>query len=408
MKIITADYILTSNDRFEIIENGAIVFDKKIKDIGTQNFIFNKYKNLEVIKGEKNSCLMAGMINLHTHLEFSGNKTTLKYGNFTNWLNSVIKNRDDLIEKCKDECYKKALNKILKTGTTFIGATSSYGFDLNSCVNSDLKVMFFNEVIGSKGEMVDLLYQDFLNRYENSKRFSSDKFFPSIAIHSPYSVHPILIKKVLEIVKDENLLVSTHFLESEAELDWLNTSAGELKGFFNNFLNQKESLTTPIEFLKLFRELNTIYIHSVMANNEELKEIKNQNNHIIHCPVSNRLLNNNSLDLNNLKNINLDFALATDGLSSNNSLSLFEEMRSSLFIHTEIDVNELAKQLILSVTNIPAKIVNKNIGSLEIGKCSDFIILNLPDKCDIEDLATQVILHTKFVKNLFIDGKQIF
>ena len=40
-------------------------------------------------------------------------------------------------------------------------------------------------------------------------------------------------------------------------------------------------------------------------------------------------------------------------------------------------------------------------------KDSDMIILNLPDKCDIEDLPTQLILHTKYAKKIFINGEEI-
>ena len=46
-----------------------------------------------------------------------------------------------------------------------------------------------------------MLFADFKARLEESKKHTSDTFIPAIAIHSPYSVHPILVKHVLDIAK---------------------------------------------------------------------------------------------------------------------------------------------------------------------------------------------------------------
>lgn len=54
---------------------------------------------------------MPGLINSHIHLEFSANKTSLKYANFYSWLNSVIKNREKLIENAKTSLIKQELKK---------------------------------------------------------------------------------------------------------------------------------------------------------------------------------------------------------------------------------------------------------------------------------------------------------
>ena len=56
---------------------------------------------------------MPGLINSHIHLEFSANSTTLKYGNFMNWLNSVIKSRDELINKATKQLIDAKLKKYL-------------------------------------------------------------------------------------------------------------------------------------------------------------------------------------------------------------------------------------------------------------------------------------------------------
>jgi hypothetical protein len=64
-----------------------------------------------------------------------------------------------------------------KTGTTTIGAISSYSFDLEPCVKSPINTVFFCEVIGSKGDMVDTLFADFKNRL-NIKSLSEESCDP--------------------------------------------------------------------------------------------------------------------------------------------------------------------------------------------------------------------------------------
>ena len=408
LKVVVANYILICDDDFSIIENGAIIFDKKIYDIGNIDTLRIKYPDLMIPNPKENSIIMPGLINTHTHLEFSKNRTSLKYGNFTNWLNSVIENRDNLINGIDKNFVDKILLDMLSTGTTAIGAISSYGTDMESCIESDMKVIYFNEAIGSKPETVDILFNDFKSRYNNSKNFKSDNFIPAIAIHSPYSVHPILTKRILKIAKDDKTPLSTHFMESKAEKDWCENSDGELKNFFNNFLNQKKSLINPIDFLNQFQDIKTAFTHSVEIDSKMLKIIKNNNSSIIHSPISNRLLNNKALDINLIEKYDIDISIGTDGLSSNNSLNMFDELRTAMFIHRDIEINSLSKKLILYATKNGAKALNLNSGILEIGKDSDFISFQLPDKLNyIDDIATQILLHTKKVKNIFINGNEI-
>lgn len=407
MKLINANYIVTCSSDFKIIKNGAILFDKKILKIDKKEILLKEYPNVEVIECGENSVILPSFTNPHVHLEFSGNKTTLKYGDFMEWLNSVIKNREELTAKCSKECIEKALEDMLRSGITAIGAISNYLFDLEPCVNSPIKVTYFNEAIGSKPEMVDALYQDFLSRFGQSSEYNSENFKASIAIHSPYSAHPILIKKILQIAKDENLIVSTHLLESKAERDWLDKSEGDFVPFFKNFLNQNKSLTTPIEFIKLFEGVKTLFVHLLYANKDELSEVAKIGGEVITCPISNRLLNNKVLNLKSIKEANLNLSIATDGLTSNYSLNMFEEFRTTLFAYPNENLNEFAKELILMATKGGAKALNLNSGEISKDKSSDFIVVNLADKSEVEDVVLNLLLHTKEVNRVFINGKKI-
>ena len=404
---LCASWVITCDKEFTIIKNGAIIFDTNIIEVGTSENLKKKFPALKPIDCGDNSVLMPGLINSHIHLEFSANKTHLKYGNFMEWLYSVIENREELIEKATKDLIDTELTNMLKTGTTSIGAISSYGFDMASCVNSPLNVVYFTEVIGSKSDMIDTLYTDFKAKLHDAKINTNENFTPAVAIHSPYSVHPFLIREVLNIAKDENLCVSAHFQESKGENNWLNHSNGEFAEFFKNFLQQTKSTGNPIEFLQLFKNINNLsFTHCVEANKAELQYIKNLNASIIHCPNSNRILNNSKLNLKYINDINL--SIGTDGLSSNNSLSMFDELRVALSIHNDININDLSKQLLINATSNGAKTLGLNSGSLKKSRNADIIQFILPDEIQNEnDLATHIILHTKKVAKTYIKGKEI-
>jgi cytosine/adenosine deaminase-related metal-dependent hydrolase len=405
MKIISANWIVTCDENNSIIENGAVVFNDKIIEVDSLLNIEKKYSNIEVIKLEKNSVLMPGLINSHVHLEFSSNTTTLKYGNFMSWLNSVIKSRDDLINKADKKLISTKLDRMKKTGTTTIGAISSYSFDLEACVQSPLNTVFYCEVIGSKGDMVDTLFADFKNRLNSAKKLKSKSFIPAIAIHSPYSVHPFLVRETLKLAREEQLSVSSHFLESPEESLWLNEDKGAFLDFFKNFLGQEKAVTKPMEFLNLFSNIkNLSFTHCVEVKDEEIEKIKSLGATINHCVTSNRILNNSKLDLSKLKDI--PFSIGTDGLSSNNSLSMFDELRNVLITHWEKNIIDFSKVLLKSATVNPAISMGLNKGVIEKEFDSDMIALTLPDEIeDKDDLAMQIILHTKFVDKTIIGGE---
>jgi len=407
MKIISANWLVTCDENSSIIENGAVVFDDKIIDIDSLSNIEKKYPNIEITKLDKNSVLMPGLINSHVHLEFSGNTTTLKYGNFYSWLNSVIKHREDLITKANKKFISTKLDRMKKTGTTTIGAISSYSYDLEPCVQSPINTVFFSEVIGSKGDMIDTLFADFKDRLNMAKKHKSSTFIPAIAIHSPYSVHPFLVRETLKLAREENLAVSSHFLESREEFDWLHRDEGLFVEFFKNFLGQTQAVSKPMEFLNLFSNVkNLSFTHCVEASDADLEKIKSLGASINHCVTSNRLLNNTKLDLSKLEDI--PFTIGTDGLSSNNSLSMFDELRNALMAHFDKNVIDFSKQLLKAATINGSRALGLNKGAIIKDLDADMITFNLPDEIeDKEDLAMHIILHTKFVDNVIIGGKYV-
>ncbi len=403
MTIIRADYIFVMNEDFEIKRDFSVAFDKKIVAIDNVNILRDKYPEALYIDAGKNSLLMPGLINPHVHLEFSANKTSLFYGDFILWLKSVIGKREELLGECQEICIKKTLDSMLKSGTTTIGAVSSFGVDLKPSVYSKMNVVYFNEILGSNPSMVDALYENFHSRLYESVSLKRDGFTPAISVHSPYSTHPILAKKALQIAKDENMIVSTHFMESRAEREWIDGGVGDFVTFFQDFAPNSKPVNTAMGYLELFEGIFTLFTHATHATKKELDKMQDIG-YITHCPVSNRLLNNGRLKIEEVEKL----TLGTDGLSSNNSLNLWDEMRMALMMHNNENPNDLAKKLLLASTLHGGKSLNKNSGQIAINKDADIIITKLPHSVEEDDtLALQSILHVKNIEDVYIGGDSI-
>lgn len=402
MHILLADTIFTHDT---ILRDYGIIFDKTITEIASNEELRSRYGNQCVELGT-GSVLMSGLINAHVHLEFSANRSTLTYGGFMPWLSSVMANRDDLINDCHDKCIASTIDTMLSSGITAFGAVSSYGYDLDACAKAPQKVVYFNELIGSDPKMADALYANFQERLFASQSTKKEGFYPSIAIHSPYSVHRILIQKALSYAKAHNLRVTAHFMESPSEREWLDDNGGDFKPFFQNFLKQYQAANTAEEFLSYFQEIPTLFTHVVHPKEEELALIQKGGHTIIHCPISNRLLGNGAIDLENIQSHNIRWVCGTDGLSSNYALDLFEEMKIALFMHHGHDLLPLAYQLWQSVTLHAAQALNLNCGKIAPNYDADLLIARVDYPIN-EQLPIHLLLQPCPIESVYIQGQKV-
>ncbi len=401
MTIVHAKHILSPDT---ILSDQAVAFDEKIVAIDSFDNLLGRYPDAKVIRFE-DAVILPTFANPHVHLEFSANTATLSYGDFIPWLNSVIAHREELLTKCDEECIHKAIHAIIESGTSAIGQISSYGEEMEACAKSPLYIRFFNEVIGSNPAVVDAMYASFMERFARSQKLANDRFKADVAIHSPYSVHYILAKKTLEVAKKEECLVSVHFAESRTEREWLDSGTGEFLGFFKKFLNQTKPINEPLRFLQLFEETKNLFVHMVWAKDEEWELIKSFQSSIIHCPISNRLLGNGVLDLQKARP--LPYALATDGLSSNYSLNMYEELRAALFVHPRNEAKAFAKELVIHATKIAHQILGFDAGEIAVGKPACLQVVDIPkDLKKLEEIYLHLILHTQSPQKVFIDGTE--
>lgn len=418
--IFGSSIVFVCDKDFSIIQNGGIAFEGGVDRI----LKVGDYKELKALYPQAqahfydNAILLPALINAHIHFEFGTHVAQFCYGDFGKWLDSLIDNRDNVLSQNIQSIIESDIKEQYDSGVGSVGAISSYGNDMLPLAKSALRVVYFNEAIGSNPSAIDVLYANIIDRLHNAQTLSSHTFTPALALHSPYSLHPIMAQKLIELVTKNNMPISAHFLESKQEREWLMYNSGYFESFFKRFSNidKPSKFYTPTSFLQMFCHIKNSpisFTHCLYATQEEIDMIENLNASIITCPRSNRLLNNTFLDRSMLQNTSIPIALGTDGKSSNNNVNILDEMRVALYAYSQEEVLTLAKTLILNATIYGAKALGLNNGTLSEGKSVDFAIFDFaqalydPKQVHPNQSPLHFILHAKKASKLYINAKAV-
>ncbi|ULO01875.1 metallo-dependent hydrolase, subgroup D [Campylobacter sp. RM5004] len=391
IKIMKTKAILDfSRDDFLQI-NKTLVFDEKIIKICDFDEAIKEYKNAHII--DKSEFIISPVLcNLHSHLEFCLSR--LYYGDFAKWLESIIANRQNYDKDKLNQEIKNQINIMLKSGVGYLGEISSFGANLESLSESPIKSIIFHEILGANDEAISKNIDFFEERFSRFSNLNNH-----ISLHSPYSICDKTYDYAINFAKKNDLLISTHYLESPYELEHLKGYKNNLSSYLARF---NPSLITK-DFLSGFDDLKAIFTHCNYVDDFSIFK----SHHIItSCPRSNRFLGSRALRFKNLLENKLNFSLGTDGLSSNNTLNMFDELRAFLYIQSDFELNELAFLLYKAVCFDNSHLFLDGLKPFSKGASADFIILD--DFGYLNDnLLAQIILRTQEIKNMYLDGKEI-
>ena len=400
MRILRAKWVLACDENFKILKEGAIVFNKKIIEVCAFASAVRKYPQAEILDFS-GDIAMPAFINPHVHLEFSANKGTLRYGDFLDWLGSVIASRQQLDAAARGRLIAEQIAAMMRSGVGTIGEISSFGGEAEVCAQSGIRTVFFNEILGASKDAAAENISKFKERFGRAKALANSLFIPAVSVHSPYSAHPQITKFATKLARENGLAISTHFMESAYERQWLRAGRGKFKTWLAKFNPAPAPFYSPQSFVAHFSGLRTLFTHCVWVDDFSIFDPKLHS--ITHCARSNRLLSKKRLSFKKLLASGLNYNIATDGLSSNFSLSFLDELRANLMMHDELDLAELARVLILGATRNAAAALGLSLGELKEGKLADIAVFE-GIECDEAQLPLQLILQSKNAKSLFIEG----
>lgn len=387
LKIYKAKWILPANG--QIIKNGAVlVQNSKIIDIITENNFENFSQSGEIID-YKNAVITPGFINLHAHLQFTDLKKDLQKQNpvnFSDWIINLMEQYTKLTESQKILSVENGIKEALLSGTTCVAQISKEEDFIEIFKNSKIRTYFFIETFSNNEENSIIEFNKLKEKIKFMEQNSHELINIGISPHSIYNVHNILWKKIAEFSKENDILVQTHFAESEAEINWLNNKCSDID-LIHKFVGWDKTSPfkkglNPVQYLEELDILkninkNLILTHLNQLQEEDFKKLAQYDIKIVHCPRSNVLLHGKTVDiakLLNLNNLSNRIGIGTDSKFSNYDLNIINEAK---FIKNKTGLDSLKLLDMLTINAAKILRLNHKIGSLEKGKEADFLMFKL-------------------------------
>jgi 5-methylthioadenosine/S-adenosylhomocysteine deaminase len=125
---------------------------------------------------------------------------------------------------------------------------------------------------------------------------------------------------------------------------------------------------------------NVQMAHCIWLDEEEYRVMAETGTHALHCPCCNTKLGSGIARVPEMLEKGINVALGSDGAPSNNNLDMFIEMRLASIIHKyRLGAEKMPAEDVLRMATVGgAKAIGleDQIGSLEVGKKADLIILD--------------------------------
>lgn len=388
--------------------------------------------------------LLPGLINLHTHLDYSALRCSDVESGMFDWICGLVERSSKWSPDQWRSSAAYGAREAALAGTTCLVDSSFSGLSVHAIAEAGLRAIVGLELFGLRDDEANAVWGQWLNRYDLLKNateprthaaMASNRIKLTVAPHAPYTVCPTLWLKATIWAQEKGLPLLAHLSESSAECQWIkseNKRINEYLTFVKKLFNPSlptdgegilEELSqirwkgrgaSPTRHLKNFGLLdrNLIAAHAVHLDNEDMQLLAESKVKVAHCPRSNAKLRNGRAQIEKLIDANIEVALGTDGLASNDDLSLLSEARFAADLHRASmpDLKWSSEQIIKSITIDAAKMLNlsQEIGSIEPEKLADIAIFKLEHRTHGSDNPYDLLVHGKSrLLDLFVEGNAI-
>ncbi len=393
--------ILPMNGK-SFIQNGSLAIkDDKIIFVGKHPSANNIRAENEIDAKEK--LAMPGLINCHTHVPMTLFRGLAEDQPLETWLKNTIW---PLEAKLKPEdVYVGALLgclEMIKSGTTCFADMyfheNMVAKAVEKCgmrgVLAEGIIEAGNTMLGKKMLKESTSFAKSFNGYANGRVTTL------LGPHAAYTCSPELLIRINNESSKLDVGVHIHLAES--------------KEMFSEI--EKRCRSSEVEFLDKidFFKGHVLAAHCMNLSGKDMQILSRNGVDVTYVPVANMKLGLGATRVKDLTDLGVNVVLGTDGPASNNTFDMFETMKIATLLQklVYLSPNVLTVYEVLrmaTVNGAKALGLGKSIGSLDVGKKADIILIDLskPHLKPLHDFCANIVYSTRGndVDTVIVDGK---
>lgn len=409
------------------IADGAIaVDDARIVAVGPAAVLRKQFPE-STAQDFKESAIIPGLINAHSHLELTVMRGFLEKeeSDFFSWLRKLTIAR--LERMTEDDLYVSAAwgaCEAARAGVTCVAdASDSAATTMKALTDAGLRGVVFQESFGPDPKLVQDNFEKLRSKVARLRGMETPLVVCGVSPHAPYTVCAPQLEAIARFATDERLPLMMHAAETEMEVAFLRDGCGPFAdGLRSRGIEWKAAGVSTIQYLSDHGVLQTqpLLAHCIQVNDSDIEMIRETETKVAHCPKSNAKLGHGVAPFRKFLSKGVTVGLGSDSVASNNTCDLLEEARFAMLLAraTAHETDVSAQQVLQTATMGGARAVGlqQQVGELAEGLQADFAVVSLkgthqqPTYDVVESLiltssARDVILTVVAGREVYRDGK---
>ena len=394
--------VLTMDQDKTVFDNGLVaVKGNKIYAV-TDGSNISEYKAIKTIDAD-GDIVMPGLINTHTHASMT-----------------VFRSMADDVPDRLHRYIFPLEKKLVSRNMVRIGAQLGNVEMLKGGVTTYADMYYFEDEvaktvdqIGMRAILGETIIQfpvasaktpedgikytlNFIEQYKDHPRIT-----PAFAPHGPYTNSTETLQTIAKLSLKHDVPVMIHLAESDREREVIAKRSGGL---------------SPIKYMESIGALNSNFLaaHVIDANDEDIAILKKHDVGVAHNMSANIKSAKGVAPALKMFNDGLRIGLGTDGPMSGNTLSTIDEFNQVAKIHKLVNKDRAAMPPInviemATIGAARALHMEDKIGSLEVGKLADIIVIDTkaPNMIPVYNPYSALVYsaYATNVKHSVVDGK---
>lgn len=332
--------------------------------------------------------VLPGLINAHTHLEFSPLQEPLGRPGmaFPDWIATVVAHRRTVDAERPSEADPAAdvlwgLEQSLMQGVTAVGDIVTADLPAGVWHRATVRCIAFRELRGLREDRYAA--QLVAARQHLHQTASAPAVEGGLSPHAPYTVSRPLMVEICRLARQARCPVALHLAESPEELELLATGGGPFRTLLERFDAWDAAAfaqpSRPRDYLEILAAApRSLVIHGNYLGPDDWTLLAGHANSmaVVFCPHTHRYFAHPRYPLAAMLRHGVRVVIGTDSRASNPDGSLWRELQTAARAHADVPPAQILRMGTLDAA--AALGWDREVGSLQAGKRADLLVVQAP------------------------------